>query len=217
MSEQNKAPLTPRQREMLDFIEGFCRFRRYAPSLEEIAQHFGYRSVATVHEHLTNLECKGYIRRTHYQRRSIELTNSLLGTEDVGIRLGAVELPLRGTVAAGEPIEAIAERETIAVPEDMISGSRDEHYVLRVRGDSMINEQIRDGDHVIVRVRRIPREGDMVIALIDNETATMKKLYREEDGYVRLQPANPALAPMIVQAHRVRVQGIVVGVLRRYG
>ena len=200
--------LTKRQREMLDFIEGFGRFRGYSPSFEEIAQSFGYRSLATVHEHLSNLQAKGYIRKNYNESRSIELV-------DGELRVAAVELPLHGNVAAGMPIEAIEGNESIAVPEDMISGSLNEHYVLRVRGSSMIEEQIRDGDYVIVQSRDTAQNGEMVIALVDGENATMKKFYRE-DNEIRLQPANSALTPMYFDPSRIMIQGVVIGVIRRY-
>ncbi|MFQ5888493.1 MAG: transcriptional repressor LexA [Gemmatimonadota bacterium] len=200
--------LTKRQKEILDFIESFLDARGYSPSFEEIAAFFGYRSLATVHEHLTNLEAKGYIRKNYNESRSIELSRTEM-------RLAAVDLPLLGTVAAGEPIEAIEQQEMIAVPEDMVSSSA-AHYVLRVRGDSMIEEQIRDGDYVIVQARETAENGEMVIALLDGESATVKKYFREAHGMVRLQPANPSLAPMIIRAERVQVQGIVIGVIRKY-
>jgi len=201
--------LTRRQKEILDFIESFLDEHGYSPSFEEIASFFQYRSLATVHEHLTNLESKGYIRKNYNESRSIELARSEM-------RLAAVELPLLGLVAAGEPIEAIEDTETIPVPEDLISGSTGSHYVLRVRGDSMIDEQIRDGDYVIVQSRMTAHDGEMVIALIDDEGATVKRFYREAGGRVRLQPANAALDPLSYRADRVRIQGIVVGVIRRY-
>ncbi|MGH7539516.1 MAG: transcriptional repressor LexA [Gemmatimonadota bacterium] len=200
--------LTKRQREILDFVEGFVRFRGYSPSFEEIAENFGYRSLATVHEHLSNLQAKGYIKKNYNESRSIELV-------DADLRIAAVELPLRGSVAAGLPIEAIEEQETISVPEDMISGSHAEHYVLRVHGDSMIDEQIRDGDYVIVQARDMAHNGEMVIALIDGESATMKKYYRE-GRRIRLQPANPSVAPMYFEEDRIRIQGVVIGVIRHY-
>ncbi|MFW6039680.1 MAG: transcriptional repressor LexA [Gemmatimonadota bacterium] len=201
--------LTRRQKEILDFIESFLDEHGYSPSFEEIASFFQYRSLATVHEHLTNLESKGYIRKNYNESRSIELTRTEM-------RLAAVELPLLGLVAAGEPIEAIEDTETIPVPEDLIGGSSGSHYVLRVRGDSMIEEQIRDGDYVIVQSRMTAHDGEMVIALIDDEAATVKRFYRESGGRVRLQPANAALKPLVYDADRVRIQGIVVGVIRRY-
>lgn len=200
--------LTRRQKQILDFIEGFLDARGYSPSFEEIAEAFGFRSLATVHEHLSNLEAKGYIRKSYNESRSIELAR----TE---FRLGAVELPLLGRVAAGEPIEAIEDTEMLAVPEEMV-GSRGEHYVLRVRGDSMIDEHIRDGDYVVVQARQTAHNGEMVIALVDGECATMKKYYRDGSGRVRLQPANARVSPLIYPEDRVRVQGIVVGVLRKY-
>jgi repressor LexA len=203
----NQKPLTRKQREILDFVHGFATEHGYAPSFEEIAERFGYASLATVHEHLENLRAKGYIRKGYNTSRSIEVVPS-------EVSAGALALPLMGTVAAGLPIEAIAERETVTVPEDMVG--RGEHYVLRVNGDSMIDEQIRDGDYLVVRHRETAENGQMVVALVDQESATVKKFYRETDGRVRLQPANAALEPMFFGAERVQVQGIVMGVMRRY-
>lgn len=207
MSPSDKKPLTRKQREILDFIEEFADDHGYAPSFEEIAAEFGYASLATVHEHLENLRAKGHIRKGYNESRSIEV----VPTEP---RAAAMPLPLLGTVAAGAPIEAVAEREQVSVPEEMLG--RGEHYVLRVTGDSMIEEQIRDGDYLVVRHRETAENGDMVVALVDRESATVKKFYREQDGRVRLQPANAALEPMYFGADRVQVQGIVMGVMRRY-
>lgn len=201
-------PLTKRQKEFLVFIEQFLEENGYPPSFEEIAEHFGYTSLATVHEHLENLRRKGYIRKSYNASRSIELL-------DRSQPEPSVELPLLGVVAAGVPIEAIEDRETLAVPPTLLRRGGD-HYVLRVRGDSMIDEQIRDGDYVIVHGRQSAQNGDMVVALIENESATVKKFYREADGRIRLQPANEAMPPMHFDANDVRVQGIVVGVIRRY-
>lgn len=201
--------LTKRQKEILDFVQSFLDENGYSPSFEEIADHFDYRSLATVHEHLCNLEEKGYIRKNFNESRSIELV-------DTPMRIGALDLRLLGTVAAGEPIEAIEERESLSVPEDMVAGATDEHYVLRVRGESMIDEQIRDGDYVIVQSRETAHNGEMVIALVDDESATMKKYYREDGGRIRLQPANAELSPIHVSEDRVRIQGIVIGVIRKY-
>ena len=200
-------PLTKRQKEILDFLEAFMSENGYAPSFEEIARHFGYTSLATVHEHLENLKQKGYIRKSYNASRSLELVPS-------GTHAAAVELPLLGTVAAGIPIEAISDNETIAVPEDLLTRGG-EHYVLRVKGDSMIDEQIRDGDFVIVNARRNASNGEMVVALVGGESATVKKFYRE-NGRVRLQPANTVMPPMFYREQEVAVQGIVIGVLRRY-
>ena len=201
-------PLTKRQKEILDFLEIFVAEYGYPPSYEEIARNFGYTSLATVHEHVENLRQKGYIRKSYNASRSIELVPA-------GGGASAVELPLLGEVAAGQPIEAVADRETITVPEDLVSRSG-RHYVLRVRGDSMIEEQIRDGDFVIVNSRNSAENGEMVVALVEGESATVKKFYRERDGRVRLQPANVTMAPMFFPSNDVAVQGIVVGVIRRY-
>ena len=201
-------PLTKRQKEILDHIGGFIAERGYAPSFEEIAHHFGYSSLATVHEHLSNLERKGYIRKSYNESRSIELV-------EAGSAPAGVEVLLLGEVAAGQPIEVIQNRESILVPPDLLRKGG-ENFVLRVVGNSMIDEQIRDGDYIIVNSRATAEDGEMVVALIDGESATVKKLYRESGGRVRLQPANEALKPMFFPAARVRIQGVVVGVIRRY-
>ncbi|TVP76266.1 MAG: transcriptional repressor LexA [Gemmatimonadales bacterium] len=201
-------PLTRRQKEILDHIGSYIEAHGYAPSFEEIASHFGYSSLATVHEHLSNLERKGYIRKSYNESRSIEMVPA-------DAQAAAVELPLMGEVAAGQPIEAIEDRETILVPPDLLR-RRGENYVLRVVGNSMIEEQIRDGDYIIVNSRPVAEEGEMVVALVDDESATVKKFYREPGDRVRLQPANRELEPMFYDAHRVQIQGIVVGVIRRY-
>ena len=199
--------LTRRQKEILDYLNDFIQREGYAPTIEEIAAHFGLRSLATVHKHLTNLQDKGLIRRAWNRSRALEL----VPTE---VTVHAVELPLLGRVAAGSPIEAIDTSETIFVPEDMVG--RRETYVLQVKGDSMIEEQIRDGDYVIVENRTTANDGEMVIALLDGDSVTLKKLYREGRGRVRLQPANARLQPMVVDQQRLRIQGVVIGVLRKY-
>ena len=201
-------PLTKRQREILNYLTAHTEHHGYAPSFEEIAEHFHFSSLATVHEHLSNLERKGYIRRTYNESRAIEI----LPSDAVG---RAIELPLLGAVAAGVPIEAVDHNETITVPETLIRRSGD-HYVLRVRGNSMIDEQICDGDYVVVNERPRADNGETVIALIDGTSATVKKFYRERDGRVRLQPANETMAPIYVNENDVRIQGVVVGVMRRY-
>ena len=199
-------PLTKRQREILDYLGEFIQQHGYAPSLEEIGRRFGLSSLATVHKHLTNLQEKGFIRRAWNRSRSVEVVPTRSGGR-------AIELPLLGFVAAGAPIEAIATSESIAVPEDLV-GKRDT-YVLKVRGDSMIDEQIRDGDFVIVEDRKTAENGEMVIALLGGSDVTLKKFYRE-DGRIRLQPANPAMQPLLVAPEQLQVQGVVVGVMRKY-
>jgi len=201
-------PLTRRQKQILDFIQGYLAGNGYAPSFEEIAEHFTFRSLATVHEHLTNLERKGYIHRAHNESRAIELV------PQPG-QASAVELPLLGQVAAGEPIEAVVGPETIAVPTDLVP-PRGSCYVLRVRGESMIDEHIESGDFLVVHSREEAANGEMVIALVDGTSATVKRYYREPGGWIRLQPANETMRPIRVHEDNILIQGIVVGVMRKY-
>ncbi len=200
-------PLTKRQREILDFLTEFIQARGYAPSLEEIGRRFGLSSLATVHKHLTNLQEKGFIKRAWNRSRSVEMIPTRTGVR-------AIELPLLGFVAAGSPIEAVASNETIGVPEDFV-GKRDT-YVLRVRGDSMIDEQIRNGDFVVVEDRKTADNGEMVIALLRGTDVTLKKFFRDPGGRIRLQPANASMQPIFAQPDEVQIQGVVVGVLRKY-
>src|SRR5690606_15624082 len=193
-------------REILDHVGRFVENYGYSPSFEEIARFFGYSSLATVHEHLSNLERKGFLRKNYNKSRSLELVPAE-GTL-------AVDLPLLGTVAAGLPIEAIEEQETVSVPHDMLRSGN--NYVLRVRGDSMVEEQIRDGDFIVVNSRQTAENGEMVVALVDGDSATVKKFYREKDGRIRLQPANVTMDPMYFDEKDVTIQGIVVAVIRRY-
>ena len=199
-------PLTKRQREILDFLNSFIEQHGYAPSLEEVGRRFGLSSLATVHKHLTNLQDKGFIKRAWNRSRSIELIPTRVGAR-------AIDLPLLGNVAAGAPIEAVVSAETVAVPEDLVG--KQDTYALRVRGDSMIDEQIRDGDVVIVEDRKTAENGEMVIALLQGAEVTLKKFYRD-NGRIRLQPANVAVQPLVVDAHEVQIQGVVVGVVRKY-
>jgi repressor LexA len=201
-------PLTKRQREILTFLCSYVDDNGYAPSFEEIAAKFDYSSLATVHEHLSNLERKGYIRRSYNESRAIEI----LPSERPAAR-GAVEVPLLGSVAAGMPIEEIATGESLTIPDSFVrrAGS---HYALRVRGNSMIDEHIRDGDFVVVQERRSADNGEMVIALTQGNAATVKKFFRERDGRIRLQPANETMAPIYVHENDITIQGVVVGVIR---
>jgi repressor LexA len=199
-------PLTKRQREILDYLRDFIQQQGYAPSLEEIGRRFGLSSLATVHKHLTNLQDKGCIRRSWNRSRSVELLSARTGNR-------AVELPLLGYVAAGYPIEAISSNETIAVPQDL-AGKKDS-YVLRVRGDSMVDEQIRDGDFVIVEDRKTADNGEMVIALVGGHRRHVEKTL-PRGRRIRLQPANAAMQPIILDPSQVQVQGVVIGVMRKY-
>jgi len=197
--------LTKRQKEILEHIQGFMDRHGYSPSIEEIGAHFGFASPNAAFKHLKALEKRGYIRRLTHSARSIELVRPA--------EPAAVALPLLGAIAAGTPIEALEAVETIMVPADFTG--RGTHFVLRVRGQSMIEEHIEDGDLVIVREAGAAANGEMVVALVDGESATLKRFYREGDR-IRLQPANPAMAPLVVPEERVRVRGVVIGVMRKY-
>ena len=198
--------LTRRQREILEFLRRFLSEHGYAPSLLEIGRAFSLTSSATIHKHLCALEARGAIRRSRGRRRYVELV-------DPPPSPGLVDLPLLGSVPAGKPLEAVAVEERISVPEFLVSGAP--AYVLRVRGDSMREEQIRDGDYVVVEDRPVPENGETVVALLRGEEVTLKKFHRER-GKVKLSPANPAYEPMVLAAKDVRIQGIVRGLFRRY-
>ena len=199
--------LTRRQREVLDVIRDFIARNGYSPSLEEIGGSLGLSSVATVHKHVSHLVEKGLVRRVWNQNRSIELVNGEAGGR-------AMDLPLVGTIAAGTPLEAVPTSETITVPADMVSG-RGRTFVLRIQGESMTGEHIRDGDYVIIEERQTARDGETVVALVDGSDATLKRFFRD-GATVRLQPAHPTMAPIVVHADRVHVQGVVVGLIRKY-
>ncbi len=198
--------LTRRQREIFDFVRKFVEENGYSPSLEEIGTAFELSSVATVHKHVQHLVEKGFLRKAWNRSRSVEPV--------LPAAQGAVSLPLLGSVVAGAPIEAVEVAESIEVPRELVP-RRGESFVLRVRGDSMIEEQIRDGDYVIVESGREAREGDTVVALVRGAEATLKKFYRRGRG-VRLQPANAAMAPIDLPAADVQVRGVVRGLLRKY-
>lgn len=205
--EKNITALTRRQRQVLESIKSFIQHEGYSPSFQEMADMLGLSSVATVHKHVSNLERKGMVRKGWNRSRSVELV------PEKG-QVAAVEVPLMGRVAAGRPIEAIPDARPLAVPENMVG--RNTTFVLQVEGDSMIDEQICDGDLVIVEALEIAENGEMVVALMEDGTATLKKFYREGEGQVRLQPANPAMAPLYVDETSLRVQGVVIGLLRKF-
>ncbi|MEY3283400.1 MAG: transcriptional repressor LexA [Acidobacteriota bacterium] len=198
--------LTPKQMNLHDFLSRFHQKHGYAPTIAEIQEHFNLSSPATVHEQLAALEREGLIRRQKYVQRGIELIQS-------SVTAGEYEIPLLGVVAAGLPIEAVLTRETITVSPDLFASRR---FALRVRGDSMRDEQIADGDLIIVEPVENARNGQTVVALVDDNEATVKKIYHERHQ-IRLQPANENFTPIIVKPpQRVRVQGLVVGLIRRY-
>jgi repressor LexA len=200
--------LTERQREVLRFIEGTVTERGVAPTLREIAERFGFSSTASAQKHVGLLEKKGFLRRVKHQKRGLVLEHEQQVVPGEGI-----QVRLLGVVAAGSPIESIADEENIAVPEDMVRSG--EHFALKVRGDSMIEDGIHDGDLVVVQRKSTAHEGEMVVALVDGEV-TLKRLYRHGPEELRLQPSNINLPPLVVADKQVQVQGAVVGLLRRY-
>ncbi|MEZ4332686.1 MAG: transcriptional repressor LexA [Myxococcota bacterium] len=203
--------LTRRQREVLDFVVGFVGENGYSPSLEEIAAAFDLSSVATVHKHVKHLVDKGYLRKAWNRSRSVEPVPT-------GDGPASVELPVLGAVAAGRPIEAIepdaGAAETVSVPAALTARGRD-HYVLRVRGDSMIEDQICDGDLVVIESRREARNGETVVALVEGQEATLKRFYRS-GAQIKLVPANQTMTPMEFHASQVEIRGIVRGLIREF-
>ena len=206
--------LTTRQKEVLDYIGEYQRQRGFPPAVRDIARHFRLVSAAGVHKHIKALVRKGFVAKEDFLSRSLRV----LGTEPEGGgagRAATVEIPLLGYVAAGRPIEAIAqEHETVAVPADLLTQPGG-NYVLKVKGDSMIEDAICDGDYVVMEPRETARNGEMVVALINGQEATLKRFYREAD-HIRLQPANPAMKPILFRDADLRLQGVVVGLYRRY-
>ena len=202
-------PLSERQQQILEFIRVELQVRGYAPSVREIVRHVGDRSPTSVHRHLKTLERHGLIVRDAKKSRSIRLMGEEPGQADWGRQPDRAGLPLAGVIAAGSPIEAIEQDERIDF--DALF-NRDGHFVLRVKGDSMIEDHIDDGDLVVVRQTERCREGDLVVALLEGQAATLKRFYREADR-IRLQPANENLEP--IYARDVKILGVVVGVVRR--
>jgi repressor LexA len=202
------AVLTRRQREIYEFIRDFVANHGYSPSLEEIGAGFGLTSVATVHRHIELLVGKGFVRKAANSSRSLE------AVEDSPALASMVEVPLLGCVAAGAPIEVFEMTELVGVPAEMVR-KRSETFVLRVRGDSMIDEQIRDGDHVVVESAKEARKGEMVVALVRGSEATLKRFYRRGSRVI-LEPANPAYRAIELPASEVEIRGVVRGLLRTY-
>ncbi|PIS42745.1 MAG: hypothetical protein COT24_01985 [Candidatus Kerfeldbacteria bacterium CG08_land_8_20_14_0_20_40_16] len=197
--------ITKKQKQILDYITEFISVNGYSPSYREIAEYFGLSSPATIYEHIKGLEDKGFIKAEEKKARSIKISKKERRERP------ALELPLVGTIAAGEPIEAIEEKETITVPVEMANDPN--AFVLRVKGKSMIEDGILDGDYVICERRFYPQNGEVVVALLNNEYATLKKYYREKDR-IRLQPANSTMKP--IYSKNPVIQGIVKAVLRKY-
>ena len=201
--------LTKKQQAILVYIKAYIADHGYPPSVRDIASHFDLASAGGVHKHLKNLEERGFLALDSNISRGIRV----LGDEP-SPSAPVVELPFKGKVAAGKPISFHFDNETLAFPEYMVRRA-DKSYVLQVQGDSMIDEYIQSGDYVIVESREIADNGEMVVALVDGEEATLKRFFKEGPK-IRLQPSNQAMEPIIVDAARVQLQGVVVGVYRRY-
>lgn len=206
---EQRASLTRKQKEFLDFLEIYTEEYGYAPSQQEMASHFGFSSLGTVQNYLVRLERQGFVRKTWNARHGIEV----IGSPKMDAVPAAAVLPLVGRVAAGAPIEAIDQHREVEVPATMLK--QGEHFVLQVCGDSMIEDGILEDDLAIIRKQNTAINGQTVVALIDN-SATIKKYFRYTDR-VELHPANPAYAPIVVQKnepHDFKIEGILVGVIR---
>ncbi len=204
--------ITKRQRQVYDFISDFVQKQGYSPSFDEIGQGLGLSSLATVHKHISNLEKKGLLTRDYNRSRSIDLIAPKGRLKQAMAVNTTMVLPLLGRIAAGQPIEAVENPETISLADFVRSK---EVFVLEVRGDSMQDEHILNGDYVLVEKSKTALNGEIVVALIDATDATLKRFYREGDN-VRLQPSNKNMQPIMVPAASVQVQGRVIGVLRKY-
>lgn len=199
--------ITKRQKQILDFINSFVQENSFAPTFSEIGKFFQLKSPATIHQHIAALKAKGFIQGDFNAKRALEV----LRPADQ-FSAAAFQLPLVGLITAGEPIEAIEEHETVAVPSSLVLHQANT-FVLRVRGDSMVEDGILSGDYVVVERDHSPHDGDIVVALLDNAYATLKRFYREAKR-IRLQPANGNYKPIYVKD--VLIQGVVRGVIRNY-
>ena len=237
--------LTRRQKQALDFLVDFINHRGYSPSFEEIGEGLGLSSLATVHKHMQTLEKKGFIRRGYNQSRSVEVVavpgpvpfaktairpfgrrkvtvETGAGVGPVGTAavplpppvLGNMEFPLLGRIAAGQPVEAVPNAETFSFGD--FTGGRGSLFVLRVKGDSMIEDHICNGDYILVEGTQTAENGEIVVALVEGTDATLKRFFRAPNGKIRLQPANAQMDPIVVASRAVKIQGRVVGVLRKY-
>jgi repressor LexA len=234
--------LTRRQKQVLDSLVGFINRHGYSPSFEEIGESLNLSSLATVHKHLETLEKKGFIRRGYNQSRSVEVvavpgsvpfaktairpferpklpgskgaTRATEAGQTLPALLGNLEFPLLGRIAAGQPVEAIPHPETLSLGD--FTGGKGNIYVLRVKGDSMVDDHICNGDYILVEGTDTAENGQIVVALTGGTDATLKRLFREPNGKVRLQPANAQMDPIILPAREVKIQGRVIGVLRKY-
>ena len=204
--------LTKRQRQVLDFISRFLDDNGYCPSYEEIARGLELASLATVHKHISVLETKGYLKRGFNQSRSLELAPKFL-QEQRRLRPPNLEIPLLGRIAAGIPVETVEQKESLNFADFAGNGNT---FALEVRGDSMIEDHICDGDLILLERVSEAHDGDIVVALVGGSDTTLKRFYRETGSMVRLQPANAALKPIMVPARDVEIQGRLLAVLRKY-
>ena len=204
--------LTKRQKEVLDFIAGFVEDNGYSPSYDEIAQALHLASLATVHKHVEALQSRNYLRRSFNQSRSLDVSPDYL-KERRNNSGSAAEIPLAGRIAAGTPVEAIPGQDTLQFRDFTGKGNT---FALQVSGESMIEDHICNGDFVLVEKTAEVDDGEIVVALVNNNDATLKRFYREKDGRIRLQPANSSMSPIYVQPEDLQIQGRVLSVLRKY-
>ncbi len=205
--------LTRRQKDVLDFIAGFVEENGYSPSYDEIAHGLNLASLATVHKHISALAEKNYLRRGANQSRSVDVAPRYLQEQRRQRQKIALEVPLMGRIAAGTPVEAIEERATLSFSEFL---GHSDTFALEVRGESMIEDHICDGDMVLIERGSEFRDGDIVVALVGGSDASLKRVYREPRNVIRLQPANAAMKPMYYPASDVEIQGRLLAVLRKF-
>ena len=205
--------LTRRQKEVLDFIASYQVEKGYSPSYEEIARGLDLASIATVHKHISALQTRNYLHRSHNQSRSIEVAPRYLQEQRRNRLEASLEVPVLGTIAAGRPVESYDDKATVSFADFV--GHKDT-YALRVRGNSMIDDHICEGDMILVENSKEARDGDIVVALVGGTETTLKRFYREPGNIVRLQPANTTMSPMRMPAHEIEIQGRLLAVLRKY-
>ena len=205
--------LTRRQKEVLDFIASYQVDNGYSPSYEEIARGLELASIATVHKHISALQTKNYLHRSHNQSRSVEVAPRYLQEQRRNRMEASLEVPVLGTIAAGRPVETYEEKTSVSFSDFV--GQKDT-YALRVRGNSMIEDHICEGDMILVENSKEAHDGDIVVALVGGNETTLKRFYREPGNMVRLQPANAAMSPMRIPAHELQIQGRLLAVLRKY-
>jgi repressor LexA len=205
--------LTRRQKEVMDFLSSFIDQKGYSPSYEEIASGLGLASLATVHKHIQALEVKQYLRRSYNHSRSLEVAERYVAEEQSRRPALPPGIPLLGRIAAGAPVEAIANPESLHFSD---FAKHEGTFALEVRGESMIEDHICSGDYVLAEKTDSVKNGDIVVALVNGTEATLKRYYQEPDGRVRLQPANAAMDPIFVDRASLDIQGRVLAVMRKY-